>query len=76
LRRSEIRKKTPYNTYHIKGLPPTPICNPGLKTIAAVLDPLKTNDLFFVADGNGGHAFAETYAQHKKNVKAWRNRKR
>jgi len=76
LRRSDIRKKTPYNTYHIKGLPPTPICNPGLKTIAAVLDPLKTNDLFFVADGNGGHAFAETYAQHKKNVKAWRNRKR
>lgn len=76
LRRSEIRKKTPYNTYHIKGLPPTPICNPGMKTIAAVLNPLKTNDLFFVADGKGGHAFAETYAEHKKNVKAWRNRKR
>jgi len=72
LRRSEIKAKTPYNTYHFKGLPPTPISNPGIEAIRAVLHPLETKDLFFVADGYGGHAFAETYRQHKRNVKAWR----
>ncbi|MEM6626239.1 MAG: endolytic transglycosylase MltG [Pseudomonadota bacterium] len=72
LRRSEIDRKTPYNTYQIDGLPPTPICNPGRDAIAAVLDPPQTNDLFFVADGTGGHAFATTYAEHRRNVANWR----
>jgi UPF0755 protein len=72
LRRSEIKAKTPYNTYHFKGLPPTPISNPGIEALTAVLHPLETEDLFFVADGHGGHAFAVTYRQHKRNVKAWR----
>ena len=72
LRRSEIKDKTAYNTYHFKGLPPGPISNPGIKAIAAVLNPLKTEDIFFVADGTGGHAFAATYKEHQKNVRAWR----
>jgi len=72
LRRSEIKGRTDYNTYHFKGLPPGPISNPGIKAIAAVLNPLKTEDIFFVADGTGGHAFAATYKEHQKNVRAWR----
>ena len=72
IRRSELARKTPYNTYQIKGLPPTPICNPGRAAIEAVLDPAKTRDLYFVADGTGGHAFAATLAEHQKNVQAWR----
>jgi UPF0755 protein len=62
----------PYNTYKNYGLPPTPIANPGRAAIEAVLKPAKTADLFFVADGSGGHAFAETYAEHQKNVAKWR----
>lgn len=72
LRRSEIDRKTDYNTYQIDGLPPTPICNPGRAAIAAVLNPPRTKDIFFVADGTGGHAFAETYSQHQRNVARWR----
>lgn len=72
LRRSEIDKPNRYNTYQIDGLPPTPICNPGRDAIAAVLNPPRTNALFFVADGSGGHAFAVTYAEHLKNVERWR----
>jgi len=72
LRRSEIDKPNPYNTYQIAGLPPTPICNPGRDAIAAVLDPPRSSALFFVADGSGGHAFAATYAEHQKNVARWR----
>jgi UPF0755 protein len=75
LRRSELRAKTAYNTYHIKGLPPTPIANPGLASLEAVLHPLTTEDLFFVADGSGGHAFAATNKEHDKNVRAWRKQK-
>ncbi len=72
LRRSEIDRRTDYNTYQIDGLPPTPICNPGRASIAAVLDPPETDALFFVADGSGGHAFASTYSEHLRNVANWR----
>ncbi|MGJ3264397.1 MAG: endolytic transglycosylase MltG [Salinarimonas sp.] len=72
IRRSEIRAPTPWNTYTIDGLPPTPIANPGRAAMEAVANPSRTNDLFFVADGTGGHAFSETYAQHRRAVARWR----
>lgn len=72
LRRSEIDKETPYNTYQIDGLPPTPIANPGRAAIEAVLNPKQTEDVFFVADGTGGHVFAKTLKQHETNVRDWR----
>ena len=68
--RSELQQATPYNTYIIEGLPPGPIANPGKAAMEAVANPLRTQDLFFVADGTGGHAFAETLDQHQKNVAA------
>ncbi len=76
LRRSEIDKKTDWNTYQIDGLPKTPICNPGRAAIAAVLNPMKTEDLFFVADGTGGHVFAKTLKEHNANVRKWRRTER
>ena len=72
LRQSELRSNTPYNTYVIDGLPPGPIANPGAESIRAALDPDRTEFLFFVADGTGGHAFAETLAEHNDNVERWR----
>lgn len=72
LRQSELRGETPYNTYVISGLPPTPIGNPGRASIEAVLNPAETDDLFFVADGTGGHAFASNNRDHERNVAAWR----
>ncbi|MEQ1756105.1 MAG: endolytic transglycosylase MltG [Micropepsaceae bacterium] len=72
IRQSELEKATPYNTYVIIGLPPTPIANPGKEAIKAVLNPAPTEDLYFVADGSGGHAFAATLADHEKNVQNWR----
>lgn len=69
---SELQAPTPYNTYAINGLPPTPIANPGRAALAAVLDPPETDYLFFVADGTGGHAFAATYEEHLRNVEKWR----
>ncbi|MDO6731031.1 endolytic transglycosylase MltG [Marinovum sp. 2_MG-2023] len=72
LRQSELRRATPYNTYVIDGLPPTPIANPGAAAIQATVNPDQTDYLFFVADGTGGHAFAETLAEHNENVARWR----
>jgi UPF0755 protein len=70
--RSEIEMPTPYNTYAIEGLPPGPIANPGRAALEATANPARTKELFFVADGSGGHAFAENYEQHQKNVARWR----
>ncbi len=72
IRASELARRTAYNTYHIPGLPPTPIANPGRASIEAVLNPPQTNDIFFVADGTGGHAFAATLDEHNRNVARWR----
>jgi len=73
LTRADVEKATPYNTYVINGLPPDPIANPGRASLEAVANPSRTRDLFFVADGSGGHAFAETYEAHLKNVAHWRD---
>lgn len=72
IRRSEIDRKTDWNTYQIDGLPKTPICNPGKDAILAVLNPAETDAIFFVADGTGGHAFAKNLSGHLRNVKKWR----
>lgn len=72
LRRSELDRETAYNTYRIDGLPPGPIANPSAAAIRAALDPEETSFVFFVADGTGGHAFAETLAEHNRNVAEWR----
>jgi UPF0755 protein len=66
--RSEIEQQTPYNTYVIEGLPPGPIANPGRASLEATANPARTKELFFVADGTGGHAFAENLSQHQLNV--------
>jgi UPF0755 protein len=68
IKRSEIQQPTPYNTYTIDGLPPGPIANPGRASLEATANPARTRDLFFVADGTGGHSFTETYDQHQRNV--------
>jgi UPF0755 protein len=72
IQKSEIERATPYNTYVIEGLPPGPIANPGRAALEAVANPVKTKDVYFVADGTGGHVFAETYDQHLRNVARWR----
>ncbi len=72
LTKPELASATPYNTYLVAGLPPTPIGNPGRASLAAALDPAQTSDLYFVADGTGGHAFSSTLAAHQANVARWR----
>ncbi len=73
LTRAELEQDGPYNTYRNNGLPPGPICAPGIASLHAVLHPAATDDLYFVADGTGGHVFARTLEQHEANVKRWRN---
>lgn len=70
--RADIDLATPYNTYVVPALPAGPICNPGRAALEAVANPSKTKELYFVADGTGGHVFAETYEQHQRNVARWR----
>ena len=70
--RADIDKQTPYNTYHVNGLPPGPIANPGRAALEAVANPSNTKDLYFVADGTGGHVFAASLAEHNRNVAKWR----
>lgn len=69
---NDLRTPTPYNTYTIDGLPPGPIANPGRASIEAVMNPLETGDIYFVADGSGGHVFAKTLEEHNRNVARWR----
>ena len=72
LKASELAGPNPYNTYLNAGLPPTPIGNPGRASLAAALDPPRTDDVYFVADGTGGHVFSASFAEHQKNVARWR----
>ncbi|HEU5286362.1 MAG TPA: endolytic transglycosylase MltG [Sphingomicrobium sp.] len=71
IRRSELAADTGYNTYKKPGLPAGPIANPGRESIAAVLDPAPTEAIYFVADGTGGHVFAQSFAEHQANVRKW-----
>jgi UPF0755 protein len=72
LTRADLQSNTPYNTYVIAGLPPGPICNPGRAAILAATNPARDRALYFVADGQGGHAFSATLAEHSRNVERWR----
>ena len=71
LTRKDLQIESPYNTYKNKGLPPTPICNPGIKALHAAANPEDTPYFYFVADGNGGHRFAKTLGEHNQNIRLW-----
>ncbi len=73
LTRKDLETPTAYNTYVIPALPPGPIANPGRASLEAVANPSRTRDLYFVADGSGGHAFAQSYEEHLRNVARWRD---
>ena len=75
IRRSDLTTDTPYNTYVHRGLPPTPIALPGRAAIDAALHPAEGSSLFFVARGDGSHAFADTYPQHQANVRKYQLKK-
>ena len=70
--RADLERDDPHNTYRIRGLPPGPICAPGLASIQAVLQPAPSDDLYFVADGSGGHVFSRSLDEHARNVARWR----
>lgn len=72
LTRADLQSSSPYNTYVVAGLPPGPICNPGRAAILAATNPARDRSLYFVADGQGGHAFAQTLPEHNRNVERWR----
>lgn len=76
LTHKDLRTDHPFNTYVNKGLPPAPICNPGRESIQAVLQPQKTNEIYFVADGTGGHVFSRTFEEHKRNIANWKKARR
>ena len=71
--KSDLKRESPYNTYLNYGLPSTPICNPSYEALKAVLQPIETDYLYFVATGGGGHNFSKTYEKHRKFVKEYRN---
>jgi UPF0755 protein len=76
LTRDDLDIDSPYNTYRVYGLPPGPIANPGKDSLYAVLHPAKTDELYFVANGSGGHTFAKTLKEHNANVRKWRRLRR
>lgn len=75
LSKADLETDHPWNTYTRRGLPSSPIANPGRASLQAVMHPAKTKDLFFVADGKGGHAFSATLVDHNRNVRSWRQQK-